>query len=534
MRNADYWKKRMRILEEARNASNGKLAARLEREFDGAMREIEDKISGWYRRLAKNNEVTLSEAKRLLKAGELKEFRWTVEEYIRHGEENGLRRNWAKELENASARVHINRLEALKIELRGIIERLGGSQEKQTKAHLADQYADTVYRTMFEIQKGVGVYWNTAKVSEKQIETVLSKPWTADRRTFSDRIWLDKDGLLDEVYKQLTRNVMLGRGPDASIKAIAKRFDASKYNAGRLVMTESAYVSAEADGQVYQELDVERFEVDAALDGTTCGVCGDMDGRHFPRSEYRPGLNAPPFHPNCRCTTVPYIDDDIQRELDAKAGRAARNPETGKTEIVDDMTYADWKAKYVDNSEKNGIIKTEDVSDLSVTIDKFTPCLENAKTGETMPTSFSVITRNELEKLNGWKFNWLSPDLKDADIYKLTIAGGKEIQGLIALTKFERDKAVYVNIAESAGHNLGKDKKYSGVGGHLFAIAAKRSLDLGYGGFVFMDAKNLELVKHYQDALGAVLLGRPHPYRMFIDEEAANNLLRIYTLEEGK
>ena len=79
MRNADYWKERMRILEETRNASNGKLAARLEREFDGAMREIEDKISGWYRRLAKNNEVTLSEAKRLLKAGELKEFRWTVE-----------------------------------------------------------------------------------------------------------------------------------------------------------------------------------------------------------------------------------------------------------------------------------------------------------------------------------------------------------------------------------------------------------------------------------------------------------------------
>ena len=347
MRNADYWKERMRVLEEARNASNGKLAARLEREFDGAMREIEDKISGWYRRLAKNNEVTLSEAKRLLKDGELKEFRWTVEEYIRHGEENGLRRNWAKELENASARVHINRLEALKIELRGIIERLGGSQEKQTKAHLADQYADTVYRTMFEMQNGIGAYWNTAKVSEKQIETVLSKPWTADRRTFSDRIWLDKDGLLDEVYKQLTRNVMLGRGPDASIKAIAKRFDASKYNAGRLVMTESAYVSAEADGHVYQELDVEQFEVDAALDGTTCGVCGDMDGRHFPRSEYQPGLNAPPFHPNCRCTTVPYIDDDIQRELDAKAGRAARNPETGKTEIVDDMTYADWKKMHV-------------------------------------------------------------------------------------------------------------------------------------------------------------------------------------------
>lgn len=355
MRNADYWKERMRILEEARNASNGQLAARLEREFDGAMRETEDKISGWYLRIAKNNEVSLAEAKQLLKAGELKEFRWTVEEYIRHGEENGIRKNWAKELENASARVHINRLEALKIELRGILEQLGGSQAEQTKAHLADQYADTVYRTLFEVQKGVGAYWNTASVSEKQIETVLSKPWTADMHTFSDRIWLDKDGLLDEVYKQLTRNVLLGRGPDKAISAIAKRFDTSKYNAGRLVMTESAYVAAEADRYVYQGLGVEQFEVDAALDGKTCGVCGDMDGRHFPRSEYQPGLNVPPFHPNCRCTTVPYIDDDIQRELDAKVGRAARNPETGKTEIVDE-TFAEWKAKYIDNSGENGII----------------------------------------------------------------------------------------------------------------------------------------------------------------------------------
>lgn len=48
-----------------------------------------------------------------------------------------------------------------------------------------------------------------------------------------------------------------------------------------------------------------------------------------------------------------------------------------------------------------------------------------------------------------------------------------------------------------------------------------------------MDAKNTELVNHYRDSLGAVLLGMPHPYRMFIDEDAAERLLRIYTLEQG-
>lgn len=121
--------------------------------------------------------------------------------------------------------------------------------------------------------------------------------------------------------------------------------------------------------------------------------------------------------------------------------------------------------------------------------------------------------------------------MKESEIYKLQIKHDTVIQGLIALTKFEKDQAVYVNIAESAPHNLGKNKKYNGVGGHLFAIAVYRSIELGYGGFVFMDAKNTELVEHYQKTLGATFLGIPHPYRMFIDEDAAKRLLNVYTLE---
>ena len=54
----------------------------------------------------------------------------------------------------------------------------------------------------------------------------------------------------------------------------------------------------------------------------------------------------------------------------------------------------------------------------------------------------------------------------------------------------------------------------------------------GHGGFVFLDAKNADLVRHYEEALGAQFLGIAHPYRMIIDEEAAARLLRIYTFDE--
>ena len=56
----------------------------------------------------------------------------------------------------------------------------------------------------------------------------------------------------------------------------------------------------------------------------------------------------------------------------------------------------------------------------------------------------------------------------------------------------------------------------------MFAIAIKLSLTNGFGGYIFMDAKNTELVKHYAKMLGAVLAPtRLHEYRMEVFEEQA-------------
>lgn len=170
---------------------------------------------------------------------------------------------------------------------------------------------------------------------------------------------------------------------------------------------------------------------------------------------------------------------------------------------------------------------------LSLEIDKFTPCLVRKSSGEVVNTKYSIADTNELKFLTkkGWKFNWRSKDLKDSVVYKLCLENDTEIQGLIAVTDYPRDRALYINIAESAPHNFGKDKQFEGVGGHLFAVAVNESVKKGYDGFLFLDAKNMELVSYYQEKFGATLLGMPHPYRMFIDEESAKKLLEIYTLK---
>jgi len=169
---------------------------------------------------------------------------------------------------------------------------------------------------------------------------------------------------------------------------------------------------------------------------------------------------------------------------------------------------------------------------IDILIDKLTPCLTEVATGKILQTIFSVAENEDIKNLQskGWGFDWKHEDLKLTNIYKLLVDGDDAIQGLVAAEVVRG--AVYVHLAESAPHNIGANKKYEGVGGHLFAIAMKLSVVNGFGGYIYMDAKNMDLVEHYNEMLGAELIhSRIHEYRMEVSEKNARKVVEKYTLE---
>lgn len=205
-----------------------------------------------------------------------------MSEYIAHGEENAVSGAWIKQLENASARYHVSRLEALKLQTQQQMEVLFGNQLDRLDAAMKDIYTSGYYKTAFELQKGMGVGWNFASLDNRTVEKVISKPWAADGKNFSERIWNNRQKLVNEMHKSLTQNIMLGRDPGKAIKEISEKMKVSKVNAGRLVMTEEAFFSSAAQKECFAELGVEQFEIVATLDSHTSQLCRDMDGKHFP------------------------------------------------------------------------------------------------------------------------------------------------------------------------------------------------------------------------------------------------------------
>ena len=173
-------------------------------------------------------------------------------------------------------------------------------------------------------------------------------------------------------------------------------------------------------------------------------------------------------------------------------------------------------------------------SSIGVETDEIVPCLRRLSDGKIVQTEVERITRKEASRYkeaDGWYIDWGHvPD--NVEIYKLTVAGEGEAQGLVGIINDSDNNAVYIHWGAAAPHNQSKlagnqTKVYNGVGGHLFAIAAQRSVELGYNGFIRGKAANNKLLAHYGDEYNAVQIGRTLYF--FVSEEDASRLIEEYT-----
>lgn len=353
MTNAEYWKQRFTQLEAAQNRKGAGAYLEIEKQYKAAQNELEAQLARWYQRFADSNGISLAQAKQWLKGQDLAEFKWDVKEYIKYGKENAINGAWMQELENASSKFHISRLEALQIQTQNSLETMFAQQMGTMKKALSDVYASGYYHTAYAVQQGFGLGWDIAGLDQAQIEKVLSKPWAVDGYNFSTRIWNSKTKLIGEVHNELSKNLLTGADPQKAIDSLAKKMGTSKSNAGRLVMTEQAYFSSAAQKDCFNDLDVEEYEIVATLDSHTSDICRSLDGKVFKMSDYKPGITAPPFHVYCRSTTAPHFKDNFD------AGERAARGADGKTYYVpDDVTYSEWKKAFVDG-DKSGFAEVQ-------------------------------------------------------------------------------------------------------------------------------------------------------------------------------
>ena len=340
MKSSEYWTQRFSALEERGFRQTESLAAIVDKIYRGAQKGIEDDLRAWYTRLAENNNLSLQDAKRFLNTSELEEFRWTVEEYIQQAEQLGLSDEIKKKLENASARYHIRRLEAIQLQVEQRLAAATAKAEDTMLQELTSTVEEISSRTMYEVQKGLNVGFNVSQVDEKTVQQLLNTGWSTDGKTFSARLWENQQKLVSTLEQQLTQAIIQGKSLSQVVQQLTKTMESSRFNIARVVYTESAHAIETGKLTAYEELGVDELEIIATLDARTCATCGDLDGKTVRRTDAVSGVSIPPWHPRCRCTTAPAVDE--------KYGDQIARDENGENYTVPaDTTYEQWKEQNV-------------------------------------------------------------------------------------------------------------------------------------------------------------------------------------------
>lgn len=244
-------------------------------------------------------------------------------------------------------KARLARLEALQAQCDAILQRCCQRQREAIEAAAQGLAVEQYDHALYDIEQYTGFQSSYAQLSTRAIRQMLAMP--VQGSDLSTALWRQDMDAGFQIRRMLGLMFTTGRPPQDFAKELQRiigRRDAEgnltgkTYEAYRLLYNEAAHVSEQAKLAAYGEDGIEELEIVTTLDSKTCGDCGPRDGKRVKVKDAVEGVNIPPFHVNCRCTTAPYV---AAAQGSFTRTRAARDPVTGKTVRVKAQTFEEWK-----------------------------------------------------------------------------------------------------------------------------------------------------------------------------------------------
>lgn len=300
-----YWRQREEEQRKRNITDEAKYDKVVDRMYRESLADIQKEIDAFYGRYAAKEGISISEAKK-------RTDKLDIEAYERLAKRIVADKDFSPEANSAmrlyNLTMKVNRLEMLKAKIGVHLVALSDSLDKYYASKLDSN-------TSAEIKRQAGIMGDTISANDKQVHAIVNASFHSAH--FSERIWVNNSYLKQKLEQSLLAAIIRGERPD--YRAFRRIFDSSLYEAKRLLRTELKRCRSEAAMQQYNRNGVEEFEF-MALGPHPCEICTALNGKHFKVRDFMAGENAPPMHPNCRCSTAPWVDEKAYNDwLDAKA-----------------------------------------------------------------------------------------------------------------------------------------------------------------------------------------------------------------------
>lgn len=302
-RSAEYWKRRAEANMDGVQRGAEQRLARLGRAYHQAARELEGEVQRILGTYAKRFDLTPEEA-----AAALRE---------------------PADEESRAYGYRVSRAEALEKAIRERLNGLGAQLERETAAQ-REWTASKSYQSARKMMRDMtGGVVSQAVPDLQGLLRAMDTAWSG--RNYSARIWRNTDHLAQMLEDEIEAAFLSGKSVRRMANVIMDRFGVGYRAAECLMRTETSYVQNQTAAQSYRDAGCTEYEILTASDRRTCSRCAAQNGRRYLFTEMQAGENAPPFHPNCRCTILPVVGEEerLAKKADEPGFAVAKTGESG-------------------------------------------------------------------------------------------------------------------------------------------------------------------------------------------------------------
>lgn len=344
----EYWKNRNERQFLAGEKKGLELAKLLKENYEESLKSIEKEINAFYGKYAKDNEIKWEDAKKLLDKSQLKSFKQDIKEYVRLLKNNNSSKEAIQKSSNLYIKSKISRLEELKVQIQKELSKLAIENQKKLENYLSETYIDEYYKTIFNVDKNIGFATNFSKLDTKTVQKAVAKKYDLGNYSIGlNKVWENTEYIMKILEQKIPQGLTLGYNPRKLAELVSKQLKTSYNSSVRLIRTEYNAIMNEATSDGYKQCGIEQYQILATLDNRTSEICQEMDLKIFDLSRKEVGINYPPFHPNCRTTTIPYFEPDkIDKEFGI-GSRIAKDKDGNYIEVPANITYKQWKEKFI-------------------------------------------------------------------------------------------------------------------------------------------------------------------------------------------
>lgn len=308
-----YWEERAKEIIKEETLSDKEISDEIERIVNEMIDDIEKEIAKFYARYATSEGISMSEARKKVDAFDVVKFANQAKQYVNTRDFSNVAN---KELRAYNTKMYVSREKLLKAQIGLLVTYTYAKLESQMHNYMESAY----YRAL---KQQAGILGDTLQVTSTDVKAIVLAPF--QNSNWSRRLWRDMRKTRIQVQRAVTHIIIRGRHPYEFVKELRKESGNSTYEIRRLLITETARVQTIATKQHMLENqgpDAE-YKYVAKLDGKTTKTCRGLNGKVFKVKDMKPGVNAPPMHPFCRSSVVPYVGDWREEFFEKRKGKYA-------------------------------------------------------------------------------------------------------------------------------------------------------------------------------------------------------------------